>query len=86
MASGGWYCSKCGRVYSALPSGLVTCECGTLGLRGYEGKRPVRIDCPVEECTRRVWRDGVNPGELQHKWEHEDYAARMRDLTIDAKP
>lgn len=38
------------------------------GLRGYEGRRPVRIDCPVEGCTRRVWRDGVNPGELQHVW------------------
>ena len=75
MAKGGWYCSKCGATTQCLPVGAVTCaQCGALGLRRFNGKRPVRVACPVEDCGERVWADGgVNPGALQHVWARHDY-------------
>ncbi len=69
----GFYCSKCGRTTGRLPAGAIFCpSCGSQGLRSYSSRRPpVRIACPVEGCDQQVWADGgVNPGTLQHAWEH----------------
>lgn len=67
----GFYCQFCGEV-QPLPNGVVTCRmCGGAGLHGFDNRKPVRAECPVEDCKEFVWDDGgVNPGELQHRYKH----------------
>lgn len=87
--NGGYYCSKCGWATRNLPELTVVCRsCGAIGLRGFDNEEPVAVPCPVEGCTRNVWDDGgVNPGELQHKWTHTDFASLIRDrINREARP
>jgi hypothetical protein len=64
--SGGWYCSKCGALYSSPGAGLITCQtCGGLGLRGF-ARRPRRVECA--DCRWQGWDDGgVNDDLGRHR-------------------
>jgi hypothetical protein len=58
-SAGGWYCTDCGSCFSNPGSGLISCSvCGKLGLRGFHGRRPRRVNCPVEGCSFEGWDDG----------------------------
>lgn len=53
-----WYCTTCGWMTLALPSGEVRClKCNKLGLRGSEA-RPMEIACPFDGCDWSGWDDG----------------------------
>jgi hypothetical protein len=71
----GWYCSKCGALYSSPGTGVITCQkCGGLGLRGFH-RPPRRIGCA--ECDWQGWDDGGINDDLgrHHRQKHAEATA-----------